>query len=294
MGDRPMVRLEVLCFAGTYGLALASDLARFVVRNRTRWYTTVALTAIGWLVQGAYLGNLAWKAGALPIASVFGSLLVLAWILAAIDLYLVVRSPGASAVGLFLMPVVLALIVVADRTAPRADWTSLGGWRTVWGTVHGVLLLLGAVCSCVAFAAGAMYLAQADRLRRKRPPRLGFTLPSLEQSERWNRGAISLAFPLLTFGLAIGVALVASTANGAVRPVLRWTDPKIVSALAMWLAFAVLVHARYRDEWRGKKVMLLTVVAFAFLVFSVVGVDLVLPTAHGTPPPATAGGGRSP
>ena len=57
----------------------------------------------------------------------------------------------------------------------------------------------------VAFAAGLMYLAQMRRLKSKRPARFGFSLPSLEQSERVNRGAITIAFPLLTFGLLIGM-----------------------------------------------------------------------------------------
>ena len=52
-----------------------------------------------------------------------------------------------------------------------------------------------------------MYLAQMRRLKSKRPARFGFALPSLEQSERVNRGAITLAFPLLTFGLLIGMVL---------------------------------------------------------------------------------------
>ncbi len=39
--------------------------------------------------------------------------------------------------------------------------------------------------------------------------------------------------------------------------------------------------------------MLLTVVAFAFLIFTWVGVDLLLPTAHGVPPAgATPGAGE--
>ena len=31
-------RLSVLCFAGTYGLALLAEAARFVVRSPVRWY----------------------------------------------------------------------------------------------------------------------------------------------------------------------------------------------------------------------------------------------------------------
>ena len=61
-------RLSVLCFAGTYALALVAELARFVVRSPVRWYLTVGLTALGWLVQTAYLANLALKDPMAPVA----------------------------------------------------------------------------------------------------------------------------------------------------------------------------------------------------------------------------------
>ena len=275
-------RLSVLCFAGTYALALASDLARLVVRVPLRWHLTLGLTLLGLIVHTAYLGNLAWESGQVPITTVFHSLLSLAWILVVIDVYLSARAPKPSAVGVFVLPLVLALVgaAVAMPAEARTDWTRLGGWETVWGTAHGLLLLLGAVSTCVAFAAGLMYLAQADRLKRKRPPRVGITLPSLEQSERWNRAAITLAFPLLTFGLAIGIGLnMASRQEGGTT--LRWSDPKIVSATVLWIFFAALLHLRYRPEWRGKRVMLLTALAFTFMIFTLLGVDLLLPTAHG-------------
>ncbi len=86
-------RLTVLCFAGTYGLALASDLARFAVRWPGRWYATVGLTALGWVVQTAYLANLGLRAARCRCTTPFESLLVLSWVLAAIDIYLIVRSP---------------------------------------------------------------------------------------------------------------------------------------------------------------------------------------------------------
>src|SRR5947199_9009861 len=56
-----MDRLKILCFAGTYGLALLAELSRLVVRSPFRWYLTVALTALGWLVRTVFLTNLPLK-----------------------------------------------------------------------------------------------------------------------------------------------------------------------------------------------------------------------------------------
>lgn len=281
-------RLSVLCFAGTYGLALLAELARFFVRSSIRWYMAAGLMALGWLVQTAFLANLAFKNPLVLVTTAFESVMVLSWIVALIGLYLMVRSPKPVAVGVFVLPLVLGL-VIAGWFAPRqSDWLEWGGMTAFWGTVHGIFLLGGAVFTCVAFFAGLMYLVQMRRLKAKRPSRFGLALPSLEQSERINRGAITIAFPLLTFGLLIGIILSMvprTPANGAtIAHTLQWTDPKVLSALLMWLVFAVLLHARFRPAMRGKSIMVLTIVAFGFLVFTWVGVEaLRLPTAHGSP-----------
>ena len=280
-------RLSVLCFAGTYALALLAELARFVVRSPVRWYITAGLMALGWLVQTAFLANLAFKSPLVLVTTAFESVMVLSWIVALIGLYLVVRSPKPVAVGIFILPVVLGLISVGLFAPRESDWLDWGGTVAFWGTVHGIFLLGGAVFTCVAFFAGLMYLVQMRRLKSKRASRWGLAVPNLEQSERINRGAITIAFPLLTFGLLIGVVLgFVAQADRNVIPMahsLQWTDSKVLSALVMWLVFAVLLHARFRPAMRGKSVMVLTIVAFTFLIFTWVGVEaLRLPTAHGT------------
>ena len=85
--------MSVLCFAGTYGLALVAELARFVVRSAVRWYLAAGLMALGWLVQTAFLANLAVKRPMAPVGTAFGSIMLLSWIVALIGLYLMVRSP---------------------------------------------------------------------------------------------------------------------------------------------------------------------------------------------------------
>ena len=159
-------RLSILCFAGTYGLALLAELARFVVRGAVRWYLAAVLMALGWLVQTAFLANLAMKSPMAPVTTAFGSMMVLSWIVALIGLYLMVRSPRPMAVGMFVLPLVLGLVIGAGWFAPReSDWLDWGGTVAFWGTVHGIFLLGGAVFTCVAFFAGLMYLAQMRRLK---------------------------------------------------------------------------------------------------------------------------------
>ncbi len=159
-----MARLTVLCFAGTYALALLAELARVAVRAPTRSFLTVGLTALAWVVQTAYLANLVATTRAVPMRTLFDSMLVLSWILGAIGLYLMVRS-SRTAVGAFVLPIVVVLASLAGTSAPRqADWrTAWGGATAFWGMVHGAFLLAGAVSTCMAFE-----IASAKRPRTTR------------------------------------------------------------------------------------------------------------------------------
>jgi ABC-type transport system involved in cytochrome c biogenesis permease subunit len=277
-------------------LALVSDLARFAVRSASRGWMTFGLMALAWTVQTIYLANRAHGSGTLPLTTPFESLLVLSWLLGAIGLYLVARAPKA-AVGVFVLPVVVGLLAAAGALSNRAAWLDTPGVASFWGTVHGLLLLAGELCSCVAFVTGLMYLIQSRRLKHKRPASGFLPLPSLEQSERVNRAAITLAFPLLTAGLCTGVALVILLRGKSAVPI-GWADPKVISTIAAWLASGVLLHARFRPEMRGRRVMILTLLSFVFMVFTLIGMDLFrLPTAHGRKttanPPAKSLAGES-
>ena len=135
--------------------------------------------------------------------------------------------------------------------------------------MHGIFLLGGAVFTCVAFFAGLMYLAQMRRLKAKRPSRTGLALPSLEQSERINRGAITVAFPLLDLRAPDRHGPEPRGAGRGPRAPRDPLDrPEGPERAGMWLVFAVLLHARFRPAMRGRSMMVLTIVAFAFLVFT--------------------------
>lgn len=278
-----MERLQVLCFAGTYALALVCDLARMVYRGPARWWAFVGLSALGLTVHTIYLGYHAASEDRWSVQTVFDSLLLVAWMLAAVNLYLTLRVSRQAVVGLFFLPMILILCGLAAR-APRANWADWGGWTAFWGTVHGLFWLGGTAAAGMAFAAALMYLVQETRLKRKQPVPFGFTLLSLEQSERLNRAAIIVAFPLLTCGLTIGLVLAWALRRASEYP-LGWSDPKVISGLAMWVAYAWLAHASYRWAMRGRRIMHLSIAAFAVLIFALVGVDLLLPTAHGVPAP---------
>ena len=197
-------RITVFCFAASYAVAVALELAR-----QLRPQPALRGLALGFAAAGLVAHTIFISVNPLPLQTGFGSLMFLAWILAVFSLYGTIHHPRL-AWGLFAWPVVLGLIVLAEVTEGPPPRPSEPAWelfalegKQFWPIFHGALMLLAAVGVCVGFVASIMYLVQTHRLKTKQLPGRGPKLWSLERLEQMNRRAIILSFPLLTLGLLV-------------------------------------------------------------------------------------------
>jgi cytochrome c-type biogenesis protein CcsB len=88
--------------------------------------------------------------------------------------------------------------------------------------------------------------------------------------------SIAIGFPLFTIGGLIMGAIWANSAWGK-----YWTwDPKETWSLITWFVYALYLHARFVGGWRGKRVAILSVVGFIAVIFTYLGVNLVLSGLH--------------
>jgi ABC-type transport system involved in cytochrome c biogenesis permease subunit len=257
----PLANISIFCFAASYGVALVLDGVHLLSPRPVLRYVGLGFGLAGLLAQVGYM-----VAQRLPLASPAGSILFLALILVVFYLYGTVHH-HRLAWGLFVLPLILGLVGLAFLLhQPAAIYDSETPWTRIWGVTHGVLVLLAAVGVCVGFIASVMYLLQLRRLRAKLPPGQGVKLLSLERLEVMNRRAILWAFPLLTAGLLVGVAL--QVENGDFGR--GWDSPKILSGLGLWAVFAILLYLRYGVHARGRQVALLTMLAFVVLICALV------------------------
>lgn len=270
---------SIFCFAASYAVALALEVSRLFFRSGIRGAILLGFGAAGFFAHTIFL---AYRASAenMPLASEFDWYLVAAWLLAAIYLYLTLHFPR-TAVGLFTLPLVLALVAVAAQFANRRPFP-LTQASQFWGAVHGGFLVLGAVAVLVGFVAGVMHLVQSSRLKHKRPATLGFQLPSLEWLEHANSRATVIAALALTAGFVSGLLLNVVNRSESDAKTLPWSDPMILSSglLLLWMLAAAAFSVLYRPARQGRKVAYLTVASFLFLVI-VLAVQLVVPTLHG-------------
>ena len=264
--------VQIFCFLASYTVALALEASRLWFRSNLRGVVMLGFVVAGWIAHTAFLYNSAVEAAQSPLSSNRDWLLLAAWVLVMVYFYLACYHP-ATHFGVFLLPLVLGLIVAA-RYADAEHFTREPS--RIWGIIHGTSILLATVTVLIGFAAGLMYLEQANRLKRKRPPFLKLRLPSLE----WLQTANSRS--MLASMLLVGVAVVSGIVLKLLKrsPDLLWKDWVVFGTLLMfgWLLLHVVIGAFYRPIRQGRKVAYLTLVSFIFLVALVV---MFATTKHG-------------
>jgi ABC-type transport system involved in cytochrome c biogenesis permease subunit len=266
MPDAALDGITHACFGLSYATAFGLELLRLRSPRQGVRYASLFFGAAGLFAHTIYLA----RHQPTPAAP-YGSLLLLAWVLAVFYFYGALHH-ARKAWAIFVLPVVIGLtmlsyLLIDPRSAPITvpDW--LTGERR-WGRIHGYLLEAAAVGVSVAFLASVMYLVQARRMRVKSFTTDGFTLLSLERLESMNRRAVTFALPLLTAGLLLGGVLLRGEPSTA-----GWLRVKVLGTAGLWLVCGLLVYLRVAAAVPGRRLALLTIAAFALMV-------LVLAAVH--------------
>ena len=100
-------------------------------------------------------------------------------------------------------------------------------------------------------------------------------MPALDQLDDVTYRMIAIGWPLLTGGIITG----AVWANSAWGTYWSW-DPKETWSLITWFVYAIYLHARYVRGWKGTQMAVISAVGFLAVIFTYLGVNLVLSGLH--------------
>lgn len=100
-------------------------------------------------------------------------------------------------------------------------------------------------------------------------------LPDTKTLERLTYKSIIVAFPIMTFVIVSG----AVWANKAWGRYWGW-DPKETASLVTWGIYLLYLHARFTAKWSGRRTALISIIGFVSVVFTYLGVNLVLSGLH--------------
>jgi cytochrome c-type biogenesis protein CcsB len=100
-------------------------------------------------------------------------------------------------------------------------------------------------------------------------------MPGMDQLDDVTYRMIAIGWPLLTGGIITG----AVWANSAWGTYWSW-DPKETWSLITWFVYAIYLHARYVRGWKGSQMAVISAVGFLAVIFTYLGVNLVLSGLH--------------
>jgi cytochrome c-type biogenesis protein CcsB len=241
---------------------------RNVVGRVSRWVLAVGFFSHCLFTFFRYL-----EAGYTPITNLHESLSFFS--LTIVGVFIAFQHRYRAAIlGSFVTPLAL-IVMLVSATFPSTIVPLNPALQSRWLGIHTVTAFAGYAAFAIAFCAGVMYLLQEHFLKKKKLGALYRRLPSLEILDDINYRCLTIGFPLLTVAIITG-AIWAETAWGS-----YWSwDPKETWSLITWFVYAALLHGRLTTGWRGSRAAILAIVGFCVLLFTFLGVNLLLPGLH--------------
>ncbi|NNE00550.1 MAG: cytochrome c biogenesis protein CcsA [Pirellulaceae bacterium] len=276
--------ISVTCFFTSYLVVLVLELLRLLGRIPGRGLAVVVMMGIGLFTHVCFVTLRAIPeagqpdVGLLATWSDWSHLLALGLAVCFLVLYL--RRPD-TIVSFFFLPAVLATIgmgVAVRNMEPFSRSEAVG----VWGSVHGLAMMIGAGAVLIGFLAGVMYLVQSRRLKHKRAGS-ALRLPTLETLGRMNRRCLVTSTIAVAVGVVAGIVMNLNKLGHV-----GWTDGGVLFSmlLFLWLVGTTALEFFYAPASRGRKAVYLTLASLGFLVLAMIS---VLTSSHGkSDPPLVA------
>jgi HemX protein len=228
------------------------------------------------LVIVCHLGYLAARTIALdhpPITSVFEIMTLLAVSMAITYLYIELqtrqRNTGLFILSLALLFQTVSSIFVRDTIEIPEYLHSL-----VLG-FHVSAALLGYTGISLSAVYGFLFLMLYHDIKSSRFGLIYSRLPNLEGLEGMSYRAEVFGFVTLGIAIAIGLLWLPTVFKD-----FSYLDPKLVATAVIWAIYAVGLWAKKRFGWKGRKTMLLSLVAFCIVFFSMTVVNIYLSEFH--------------
>ncbi len=171
--------------------------------------------------------------------------------------------------------VLLSAIMLAVMMLPDTPIEKNAALKGFWFYSHIILVFSGEAALALACGAGILYLLQEKGIKTKNPGFFFKRLPSIDLLDNVGYTFMTTGFALLTIGLVAGF-IYAKTIWGRF-----WSwDPKEVFSAGTWFVYAALLHLRFNSGWRGRKSAIMTIVGFLIIIFTFLGVNLLLGGHH--------------
>ena len=267
------ILVVVICFA-----AAVVGVLQLLSRGEKLRRALLALVSLAVTLEAVILILRAIAIKAVPLTGLFESMIVLTIVFGMIYLFLSIaihRVWFASVMVWVMLLLVLMSGIVAEPASQAHEAAS-----TPWAIAHAIAMILGGASAMLATASAVLYLFAERKLKQKKLlPILG-KVPNIEKLERMNLLGLKSCFVLMTFGLASGIGLAATTTSLNMTTMDWLTDAKIVLIIIVWLLLGTIMVLLKTVKLKKKTIAHVTLVAFALILFAVVGTSVFCGTGH--------------
>lgn len=256
-----------------YFISMAGYLAYLFNQKKPQQKASFYLISIALVFHLASMAVYTMATGHVPIQNLSQSLSASAFALGCMFLFFQYKS-DLRILGVF-ASVLLSAIMFSVMMIPDAPVEKNEVLKGFWFYAHIVMVLTGEAALALASGAGILYLLQEKGIKKKSPGFFFKRLPSLDLLDNVGYTCLTTGFALLTIGLVTGFIY----AKAIWGRFWGW-DPKEVFSVLTWLVYAALLHLRLYSGWQGRKSAIMTIAGFVIIMFTFLGVNLLLGGHH--------------
>jgi len=267
------ILVVVICFA-----AAVIGILQLRTQGEKLRRSLLALVSLAVTLEAVILIFRAIAIKAVPLTGLFESMIVLTIVFGLTYLFLsiAIHRVWFSSVMAWVM---LLLVLMSGIVAEPASQAHAAA-STPWAIAHAIAMILGGTSVMLATASAVLYLFAERKLKQKNLLHVLGKVPNIEKLEHMNLLGLKSCFVLMTFGLASGIGLAATSASLNMTAIDWLTDSKIILIAIVWLLLGTIMVLLKTVKLKKKTIAHVTLVAFALILFAVVGTSVFCGTGH--------------
>ena len=202
-----------------------------------------------------------------PVTTVFEIMTMLAACIVISYSYIEIRTRTTST-GFFIL--LLAFLFQCISSLFIKDLTTIDPvLRSRLLGFHVSSALLGYTAVSLSAVYGLLYLMLYHEIKSLSLGVIYSRLPTLETLEKMSHKAEVLGFIMLSVAITIGLVWLPQAFES-----FSYLDPKLVGTFVIWILYALALGAKRGLGWQGRKTMILSLVAFGFVMLSMTVINL--------------------
>ena len=250
-----------------YFFAAVFYLIALIWRHRALLITGRLLAVTGLIANTLALIARTMAAGHLPFASMYEFGMVMVWLIVIFSLICEWRLK-LPVLGAFMLAIafLLAGVFLSFYQESRPLIPAL---KSNWLLAHVITAVIAYGALALSFGMAVLYFWHTKFGEGPNKEVTGRQIAS------WADKTITFAMPFLTLLIVTG-AVWAEYAWGSYW---RW-DPKETWSLITWIIYSIYLHGRLMKNWSVQTMMAVAVVGFLAVLFTFIGVNVLLPGLH--------------